>query len=346
MRESFVEELRCPHDGAEVRLVETEAREADEIVTGTLSCGECQSRFRIEYGVPGMLRELVLGERVSHFGNQWNWYLSGKFENPDESTYGEDREFILNDFWEMTGLTPETLRGKRILDVGSGSSKIAFHLTRVFRDVPFEIVCLEVTNAVYGARKRISDPRAPHLRASAFYPGLRPESFDIVYSAGVLHHTPDPKRAFDAIVPLARPGGLISTWMYSKRFNPFLDVTGVVWPLTRHLPAELILAIAYVMSPLFWLLFRVGSLYKALFKPKSWRWRWVLPMKLSSIRLHLFDYMHTYYRFRFWPEEIVPWYKAHGLTEITVLRSGSTAMHAWKPMETAAGVADRDPVGR
>jgi SAM-dependent methyltransferase len=309
---------------------------ADEIVSGTLECRNGDHRFPIEWGVPNMLREPVPNERMSHFGEQWNWYLSGKFENPDASTYGEDRGFILQDFWEMTGLTPESLPGKRILDVGSGSSKIAFHLTRAFPGVQFQIVCLEVTDAVYAASRRVSDVRAPHIRASAFHPGLRCESFDIVYCAGVLHHTPDPRKAFSAIVPLARPGGIVSTWMYSKRFNPFLDTTGLIWPATRRLPIGVVLALAYVMSPFFWVLFRAGCVYKAVFKPRSWRWKWVLPMKLASIRLHLFDYMHTYYRFRYWPGEIVSWYQALGLIGITLLRPGSTAMYAHRPIDQAA----------
>jgi SAM-dependent methyltransferase len=281
-----------------------------------------------------MLREPTPGEKTSHFGSQWRWYLSGKFENPNESTYGEDRNFILQDFWEMTGLTPETIRGTRILDAGSGSSKIAYHLTQVYPDFPFEVVCLEVTEAVYAARQRFEDSRVKHIRASVFHPGLRSESFDVVYSAGVLHHTPNPHRAFDALVPLVKPGGLMSTWMYSKKFNPFLDTTGVVWRITRHLPPAAILLVAYLMSPFFWLLFRTGNAYKKAFNPKSWRWKWVLPMKLASIRLHLFDYMHTYYRFRYWPEEVVPWYRQHGFIDIIVLRPGSTAMNARKPLRT------------
>src|SRR5207253_8075121 len=124
----------------------------------------------------------------------------------------------------------------------------------------------------------------------------------------------------------------MSTWVYSKKFNPFLDVTGVLWPLTRHLPTVMILAIAHAMSPFFWVLFHAGNTYKKAFNPQSWRWKWVLPMKLASIRLHLFDYMHTYYRFRYWPEEVVPWYQQHGFVEITVLRPGSTALHGRKPL--------------
>jgi len=37
--------------------------------------------------------------------------------------------------------------------------------------------------------------------------GLREGAFDVVYSSGVLHHTPDPRASFAALARLAKPGG-------------------------------------------------------------------------------------------------------------------------------------------
>jgi SAM-dependent methyltransferase len=47
------------------------------------------------------------------------------------------------------------------------------------------------------------------------HPGLRAGAFDVVYSSGVLHHTPDPSAAFASIVRLARPGGMIVVGVYN-----------------------------------------------------------------------------------------------------------------------------------
>jgi len=41
-------------------------------------------------------------------------------------------------------------------------------------------------------------------------------SFDVVYSSGVLHHTPDPRAAFARVVQLARPGGMIVLGLYNS----------------------------------------------------------------------------------------------------------------------------------
>ena len=45
--------------------------------------------------------------------------------------------------------------------------------------------------------------------------GLKPDSFDVVYSAGVLHHTADPAAAFACVVRLARPGGIVVVGVYN-----------------------------------------------------------------------------------------------------------------------------------
>jgi len=46
--------LCCPLDKAELELA-VEAREDDEIVTGTLTCTECGEAYPIEDGIPNLL---------------------------------------------------------------------------------------------------------------------------------------------------------------------------------------------------------------------------------------------------------------------------------------------------
>ena len=41
-------------------------------------------------------------------------------------------------------------------------------------------------------------------------------SFDLIYSLGVLDHTPDPRAAFLALARLLKPGGRIVVWVYPR----------------------------------------------------------------------------------------------------------------------------------
>jgi SAM-dependent methyltransferase len=45
--------------------------------------------------------------------------------------------------------------------------------------------------------------------------GLAAGAYDVVYSSGVLHHTPNPRASFARLVSLARPGGTIVLGVYN-----------------------------------------------------------------------------------------------------------------------------------
>ena len=65
------------------------------------------------------------------------------------------------------------------------------------------------------AARRFQLDRVQFVETDLHHPGLRAGSFDVVYSSGVLHHTPDPRAAFAQIVRLARPGGIIVLGLYN-----------------------------------------------------------------------------------------------------------------------------------
>jgi len=54
MKESLMEIICCPIDKHDLEL-EIEARDDEEILTGTLSCPECGERYPIEDGIPNLL---------------------------------------------------------------------------------------------------------------------------------------------------------------------------------------------------------------------------------------------------------------------------------------------------
>src|SRR4029077_6178519 len=68
-------------------------------------------------------------------------------------------------------------------------------------------------------------------------------SFDVVYSSGVLHHTPDPHAAFAQIARLARPGGIIILGLYNAFARIPLRLRRVVARLSGHrlIPFDLVL---------------------------------------------------------------------------------------------------------
>jgi SAM-dependent methyltransferase len=64
-------------------------------------------------------------------------------------------------------------------------------------------------------------------------PGLKPGVFDVVYSSGVLHHTPHPAVSFSFLARLARPGGIIIIGVYNAIARIPLRARRVVARLSR-----------------------------------------------------------------------------------------------------------------
>jgi SAM-dependent methyltransferase len=89
------------------------------------------------------------------------------------------------------------------------------------RAIPCDARVLEIgcgTSLELGAAaaRRFNIDQVQFIETDLHRPGLRKGSFDVVYSSGVLHHTPDPRVAFTRVVQLARPGGMIVVGLYNS----------------------------------------------------------------------------------------------------------------------------------
>jgi 2-polyprenyl-3-methyl-5-hydroxy-6-metoxy-1,4-benzoquinol methylase len=103
----------------------------------------------------------------------------------------------------------------RIVDVGCGTGQMSLYLARGDRLV----VGVDLTRASLAlgraAAQRFDLRRVHFVETDLRDAGLRPGTFDVVVSTGVLHHTPDPRQAFAAVAALARPGGVIVLGVYN-----------------------------------------------------------------------------------------------------------------------------------
>lgn len=103
----------------------------------------------------------------------------------------------------------------RVLDLGCGTGQMSLYLARADRVV----VGADLTRASLqlgaAAARRFRLDRVQFVETDLQQLGLRRGSFDVVYSSGVVHHTPNPRASFARIVPLARPGGMIVLGLYN-----------------------------------------------------------------------------------------------------------------------------------
>lgn len=101
-----------------------------------------------------------------------------------------------------------------IVDLGCGTGQMSLYLAKAGRRVVGADLTPASLTLAAAAAKRFG-LRVHFIETDLRSAGLRPGAFDVVFSSGVLHHTPDPRAAFASIVPLARPGGIVVLGVYN-----------------------------------------------------------------------------------------------------------------------------------
>jgi SAM-dependent methyltransferase len=98
------------------------------------------------------------------------------------------------------------------------------------------------------------------VRRQSIYNIPEENSFDIVFSIGVIHHLEDPEAAIKRLVRATRPGGHVLIWVYGEENMGWL--VRFFDPVRRVLPGRMALRVVYhfsfYLSALQWVVLRVG----------------------------------------------------------------------------------------
>lgn len=170
-------------------------------------------RARLESEVPGYTLPSgtsTPGELdvLRSFSAEWTEYGwdEKKYWNTTSDILYKSMDFLLD-------LDRYPVRGKRVLEVGIGIGGIANH---VCKSQQCELFGMDLGFAVDAARHYFGKNPFFHIvQASVFAPPFREETFDFVYSQGVIHHTYSTKTAFDSLANLPKAGGRLYVWVYS-----------------------------------------------------------------------------------------------------------------------------------
>lgn len=110
----------------------------------------------------------------------------------------------------------EQTRGQRVLEIGTGLGTDFIRFVRAGADATGIDL---TTHAIELVRYRLEQEglNAELQTADAEQLPFADASFDVVYSWGVLHHTPDTQRAVAEAVRVLRPGGRLCVMLYARR---------------------------------------------------------------------------------------------------------------------------------
>jgi SAM-dependent methyltransferase len=287
----------------------------------------------------GIPRFVGSEEYVQNFGFEWRRHRKTQLDRALRTNESEAM------FVEKTGLRPEDVRGKRVLDVGVGTGRFSDVIAR-WGGQPFGC---DLSLAVETARRNLAVyPNAFVSQANLFSLPFRPQSFDLVFSMGVLHHTPSTFEATKAILPLVKPGGTLAIWVYEK--NEFQKYSNIYRRWTTKLPQEFLYFLSNVAIPYYHVLQTVKSLPRV---GEHWfnRLHWYLPTSQHKDPLwrvlDTFDWYSPKYQWCHTGEEVRGWFEAMGLEDIEVAPKWTTSVRGRvplvpskvRPVETAVGAA-------
>jgi SAM-dependent methyltransferase len=208
---------------------------------------------------------------------------------------------------------------------------------------------MDLSGAVIAASElTASDSRIAILQGDLLRPPFGPATFDHIYSLGVIDHTPDPRAAFFALARLLKPGGRIVVWVYPRERRAVEWMMNVQRAISTRLPLRLLEQLCRVSAPL-------GGLKRRLMaSPVRLVQRAAVALHLLTIGVSMhpdaevrvcdtFDWYAPKYLSRHCVEEVISWFAAAGLTDVTDLSRNQVFFHAGQG--NGVNIAGRRPGG-
>jgi SAM-dependent methyltransferase len=183
--------------------------------------GGCFERFgRMLMLTRGIVRDLAVTDKGQSQTRDTFAFKWGKRETYQSSAMRDNSRVWLRQRYGDLISALNLPRGRKalVLDAGCGSG---YSSSLLFENdwQRVDYVGVDISSAVDIAAESLR----PMLADSVFVQAdlmalpLVEQTFDLVLSEGVLHHTPSTESAFKAIARLVRPGGLYAIYVYAKK---------------------------------------------------------------------------------------------------------------------------------
>lgn len=286
MNERLLNLLRCPRCASQLR---------GRVIA--LECSGCAARFPIVNGVP-RLTPGAATDIAQTFGFQWRARAGDGFERG--ALYGLSPEDERQNFFTGLGIKPAMLRDRTVLDAGCGDGFLLGLLAQYEADV----VGIDIGSSIeVTAEYCRSFPRLAVLQADLMSPPFAPRCFDYVWCEGVLVHTEDPVKGFDALANLVKPGGSLYVWVYPQAPLAVYQRIRDMLPGAHRLPRPALRVLCYGLAiPL------------GLVQPMVRRRRYET---YRTLAFNLFDNLSPRIQTRHTVPEVRAWFETRGFVDVT-----------------------------
>ncbi len=296
MQKKLLKLIVCPKCKSEFKL-KVEKRVEGEIKAGRLECIKCDKKYLITKFIP---RFVITDKYADNFAFEWQIHKTTQLDSYNKNQISRQT------FDEKTRFEKRDLKDKLVLDVGCGMGRFM----EVAKDYGAEVIGVDLSKAVDVARANLKRFKKCHfIQADVFNLPFKANTFETIFSIGVLHHTPDTKKAFMRLPRLLKKNGKLAIWVYGENtFRPY-DHFGRFWRrLTPILPKRVLYILCHFAVPLYWT-YRIpllGTLINLLIPystDSNWRWR----------ILDTYDWYSPKYQWKHTYPEVAEWYEEANL---------------------------------
>lgn len=259
-------------------------------------------QFPIVEDVPNLIPQMQDYKRTEiSFSKEW-----GILKNDTPPNMENVRKFFLNDF----NINKKQIKNKFILEAGCGRGYLEMAVSEMLGKKGV-IVGLDMSTSILLANKKKykltkNHEAAQYVRGNIDKPPFKKKSFDMIYSFGVLHHTPDTYNAFKSLLPLLKDNGKFFLGLYRKDRREDTRTVSMIYnsrDLVNRLPLPMIYSVCFILAPL-------AKVY-AFFNTMTGR-RPAFNKTIKEFRWSLFDHFSPQYAHRHTIEEVNGWFKELG----------------------------------
>jgi SAM-dependent methyltransferase len=233
-------------------------------------------RAEIRAGIPRFVKQK--DNYSENFGFQWKKFAKTQLDSYSGVNLTRDR------FFKDTQWTTEELKGKRVLEVGSGAGRF----TEILISTGALVYSFDYSGAVEANFANHAQVDNLLLFQGSVYEIPFPDDFfDFVFCFGVLQHTPDPTLALQCMVRKMKPEGEIAVDNYptgssAKRKRPNVTYRKVAKRLSFLTSPQLFRFVWFYHQ--FW--FPIDMLIRTKLPPT------IYPKVLYYIGIPCFNYVH------------------------------------------------------
>lgn len=208
-----------------------------EIIEGVLTCKKCTREYKVVRGVPRFADlakvEEDKAETAENFGWQWTHFTQ------------EDPKYNDQFLGWLQPVTPDFFKDKVVLEGGCGKGR---HTKLAAEWGAADVIGIDLGDGVESAFALTRDqPNAHIVQCDIFKLPLK-KAFDYAFSVGVLHHTPDPKKAFLSLASKVKKDGHISAWVYGAENNEW--ISKYINPVRESFTSQISQPMLYQLSKL------------------------------------------------------------------------------------------------